>query len=131
MKLVISYQNCLALLISMLAATLIMALVSVGLFFRFNNLAQKKQATYQADIIQAKDAKIKADLKAIQLALGRYKAKNNIYPADLQELKVQDFMFEIPKNPYSNQEYYYLGSTGDYYLSTILGNGDEYRVEKH
>jgi general secretion pathway protein G len=123
-------QHGLAVFLGLLSFSLVISIATFFIVFKSNAVPQPISG-YSIEQTQASDAKIKSDFHALQQALEEYKEKNGNYPADLNDLVDQGFLTTLPKDPYTHSNYYYLGSSGDYYLTTQLGTGKEYRVSNH
>lgn len=116
------------LLISILAATLIGALLTVFIFLKPNGTGGSSNASYQTAIDYTKDTQIQADFKAIQTALEQYRLKHEKYPTDLEELKAELLLNKIPTNPYDNSRYSFQSDSKNYTLSTKMGGGKDFTI---
>ena len=82
--------------------------------------------TYSTFLKQSRDAKRKADLGQISVALEMYRSNNDTYPTTgLSQLTTPTVYIQTvptdPKNP--TYTYYYTGAVSDYTLGTYLENG--------
>lgn len=81
---------------------------------------------------KARDAKRISDIANLQLALEQYYAKNNKYPAGLNNAinpneLIPEFISSIPKDPSTKSDYIYALKSGgfDYLLKAVLENDNE------
>jgi hypothetical protein len=77
------------------------------------------------------DSKRKFDLRNVQSALERYKARNDVYPAVLADLTPQ-YLTIVPSDPVSKNPYKYrpLNGSNAYMLTATLSTGEEYSVSE-
>ena len=65
-------------------------------------LAGISLANYGTSVTRSKEAVLKEDLFRLRDAIDRYYADKGKYPATLQSLADEDYLREIPKDPFTN-----------------------------
>jgi general secretion pathway protein G len=65
-------------------------------------LAGVATAQYRGAIVRSQEAVLKEDLFRMRDAIDQYYADKNKYPADLQALVGDQYMREVPKDPFTN-----------------------------
>jgi prepilin-type N-terminal cleavage/methylation domain-containing protein len=101
--------------------TLVEILIVIGIV---GTLLAVSTAAYGSHMKNTRDTRRKLDLKEISLSLEKYHTDNSEYPKDLNSLKSEGYMPEIPKDPISpQQDYSYKRNNDDTYeLKAIMEN---------
>ena len=81
--------------------------------------------------IEARDGRRINDIRIIKVILGEYYDSYNVYPNSLSEL-VPEFLNDLPKDPKTNQDYFYAFypfiEPSCYHLGTVLENVNRYEL---